>query len=213
MGTLLLLHYRLATNEEEATSWYYFFNEFKLNEFTKDDFIIHIKNYTRLRYDEEISIRSLEDDFNCIINTYVPRIKTNPERVDPENIIDCPFGELGLIDIVDKKRKVYKKSMPKKGTLHPLILFAVILEQANGQEEIKITTIQNEYKNAGKIFNLNIVELTNLLYKLELLGYIKVIRTAGLDVIRVNNNLNFFDCVEKYYQTINNTAMGDNSYV
>lgn len=33
-GTLQLLHYRLSSNEENATSWYYFFNEFNLYEFT-----------------------------------------------------------------------------------------------------------------------------------------------------------------------------------
>ena len=29
MGTLWLLHYQLAKNKDEATAWYYFFNEFK----------------------------------------------------------------------------------------------------------------------------------------------------------------------------------------
>src|SRR5699024_10529653 len=35
IGTLCLLHYKLATNIELATSWYYFFNEFAMHEFTK----------------------------------------------------------------------------------------------------------------------------------------------------------------------------------
>ena len=29
--------------------------------------------------------------------------KQYPGKVSPENNIDCPFGELGLVDIVDKK--------------------------------------------------------------------------------------------------------------
>lgn len=202
MGTLWLLHYKLATTIEEATAWYFFFNEFTLSEFDRDDFILAINNYIRLNGDE-VSERSLEDDFNCIINTYVPRIKSNPEKVQPESNIDCPLGELGLIDIVSKKEKIYKKSYPKKDTIHPLILLAVIIENANGQKEIKIASLQNDVMNVGKVFNLDIITLTNLLYKIELLGYIKVIRTAGLDIIRIDTDMNFLSCVAEYYRQIN----------
>ncbi len=203
IGTFWLLHYKLATNKTEATAWYYFFNEFKLSEFTRDDFVVQLNNYIRIN-DDEVSERSLEDDYNCIINTYVPRFKSNPEKVQPESNIDCPLGELGLIDIVNKKEKIYKKTTPKKDTLHPLILLAVILDQAGGQREIKISAIQNNSFNAGKVFNLDIITLTNLLYKIELMGYIKVVRTAGLDVVRIEKEIDFLGCVREYYRAINN---------
>lgn len=96
MGTLWLLHYQLATNKDDATAWYYFFNEFKLVEFTKEDFVKQLNNYIRIN-GEEVSERSLEDDYNCIINTYVSRIRSNPEKVQPESNIDCPFGELVVV--------------------------------------------------------------------------------------------------------------------
>lgn len=203
MGSLWLLHYQLAKNANEATAWYFFFNEFKLTEFTRDDFITHIRNYIRIN-NEDVSERSLEDDYNCIINTYVPRIKSNPEKVQPESNIDCPLGELGLIDIASKKDKKYKKRTPSKDTLPPLVLLAVIIDQADGEDEIRISAIQNDPCNAGKVFNLDIITLTNLLYKIELMGYIKVNRTAGLDVVRIEKELSFKDCIREYYQAINN---------
>lgn len=203
MGTLWLLHYMLSTNIDDATAWYYFFNEFKMTEFSKDDFVKQLTNYIRIN-GEEVSERSLEDDYNCIINTYVPRIKSSPEKVQPESNIDCPLGELGLIDISNKKEKLYKKSVPKKDTLHPLVLLAVILDQAKGETSIKISSIQNDVCNAGKIFNLDIITLINLLYKIELLGYIKVVRTAGLDIVRIEEPMSFLECVQEYYNSINN---------
>lgn len=202
MGTLWLLHYQLASNKEDATAWYYFFNEFKASEFTKEDFIKQLSNYIRIN-GEEVSERSLEDDYICIINTYVSRMKSNPEKVQPESNIDCPFGELGLIDIANKKDKLYKKTTPKKDLIHPLVVLAVILDQANGKDEIKISAIQNDSCNVGKIFNLDIITLTALLYKIELMGYIKVIRTAGLDIIRIIKNTSFIECIKDYYQAIN----------
>lgn len=203
MGTLWLLHYQLATNKDDATAWYYFFNEFKLTEFTRDDFVTHLNNYIRMNA-EEVSVRSLEDDYNCIINTYVPRVKSNPEKVQPESNIDCPLGELGLIDICNKKERIYKKSIPKKDTLHPLIMLAVIVDQAGSQNEVRISSIQSDLCNAGKVFNLDIIALTNLLYKIELMGYIKVVRTAGLDVVRIERNIDFLGCVAEYYRAIDN---------
>lgn len=210
MGTLWLLHYKLATNFDEATAFYYFFNEFNITEFTRDDFVLQLNAFVRMN-DADVSERSLEDDFNCIINTYVPRVKSNPEKVHPESNVDCPLGELGLIDIANKnykdgqgkKQVLYKKSTPKKDTLHPMIVLAVILDNANGEKEIKISTIQNDKNNAGKVFNLDIINLITLLNKIELLGYIKVIRTAGLDVVRIENEMDFLDCVREYYKIIN----------
>lgn len=202
MGTLWLLHYQLASNKDDATAWYYFFNEFKATEFTKEDFVKQLSNYIRMN-GEEVSERSLEDDYTCIINTYVSRKKSNPEKVQPESNIDCPFGELGLIDIANKKDKLYRKATPKKDMIHPLVVLSVIVDQANGKDEIKISAIQNEPCNAGKVFNLDIITLTALLYKIELMGYIKVIRTAGLDVIRITKDLSFIECVKLYYNAIN----------
>lgn len=90
MGTLYLLHYKLSSSKEEATAWYYFFNEFNMSEFTRDDFVSFLQQ--RIRMEEEasdVAIRSLNDDFTCIINTYLPRYKTSPNRVAPESKDQC----------------------------------------------------------------------------------------------------------------------------
>lgn len=202
LGTLWLLHYHLAKNLNDATSWYFFFNEFKLMEFDKDDFVRQLSAFLRMQ-NEEVSERSLEDDYNCIINTYLSRMKSNPEKVQPESNIDCPLGELGLIDISNKKNKIYRKVSPKKETIHPLVVFAIIIDQACGEKEIKISSLQNDKLNIGKIFNLDIISLTSILYELELLGFLKVVRTAGLDIIKLNGDFSFISSVEEYYKMLN----------
>lgn len=202
LGTLWLLHYHLAKNLNDATSWYFFFNEFKLMEFDKDDFVRQLSAFLRMQ-NEEVSERSLEDDYNCIINTYLSRMKSNPEKAQPESNIDCPLGELGLIDISNKKNKIYRKVSPKKETIHPLVVFAVIIDQACGAKEIKISSLQNDKLNIGKVFNMDIISLTSILYELELLGFIKVVRTAGLDIIKINGDFSFISSVEEYYKMLN----------
>ena len=204
MGTLWLLHYKLASNRKDATTWYYFFNEFTMKEFSKGDFVEMIDLYAQIN-GSETARSSLEGDFDCLMNTYVSRIKSNPGKVHPENNIDCPIGELNLVDIIDKKKKIYRKAAPKKGTLNSLIVLAVVVDQAIANEsgtEVKINTILTDKNNAGKIFNLDVIALTEMLYELQKLGYIKVNRTAGLDVIKLNDGLTFEDVVKAYYESL-----------
>ena len=48
MGTLWLLHYKLARQQDIATSWYFFFNHFQLSEFSKEDFTTALANYAKM---------------------------------------------------------------------------------------------------------------------------------------------------------------------
>lgn len=203
LGTLYLLQYQLAKQENEATAWYFFFNIFTMSEFTREEFVQSLQKYI-LMADEEstVAIRSLNDDFTCIINTYLPRYKSNPGKISPENNIDCPFGELGLVDIANKKKRTYKKTMPAAGSFNPWIIYAVIVEQAEGRCEISLNELLTKPKNIGKIFNLDAITMLDVLHEVENVGLIKIIRTAGLDVIHLNKDMTFEQCVHKYYETI-----------
>ena len=206
LGTLYLLQYKLAINREEATSWYYFFNEFTMSEFTREEFVQSLQNYIMMSNNKTSvtgkSIRSLNDDFACIINTYLPRYKSNPEKVSPENNIDCPFGELGLIDIANKKQKTYKKSIPVARSFNPWVIYAVIMDQANGRMEVGLNELLTNPCNIGRVFNLDAIVMLDILHEVENCGMIKIIRTAGLDVVHLNEQLTFEQCVRKYYETI-----------
>lgn len=203
IGTLQLLQYRLASNFERATSWYYFFNEFSVPEFSREDFVEQMQKYLKMREDSgSVAPRSLNDDFACIINTYLPRYKSNPKKVSAENNIDCPFGELGLVDIMNKKRKTYKKSVPSASTIDPWVALAIIAEQAGNRDEIGLNELLTAPCNIGRVFNLDSITMLDILYRIERLGEIKIVRTAGLDVIQILHQPTFLDCVEAYYTSI-----------
>jgi hypothetical protein len=203
IGTLQLLHYRLATNFDLATAWYFFFNEFNLTEFTREDFIEAIQKWIAMLEDgESVAVRSLADDFQCIMSTYLPRYKTNPNRDSPENNIDCPLGELGLIDVLGRDKKNYKKSIPTAESLCPYVLLAIIAERANGREEIGLNELLTMPCNIGRVFNLDAITMLDALYRIEKLGSIRISRTAGLDVIRIIEKRTFLEWVGRYYQEI-----------
>ena len=63
---------------------------------------------------------------------------------------------------------------------------------------------QNDKNNIGKIFNLDAILMISLLSDLENKNYVQVVRTAGLDVLRVKTDMTFFDCVRTYYKELGN---------
>jgi len=203
IGTLYLLHYKLATNKEEASAWYHFFNKFSMSEFTKEDFVKEIQKYMKIEGEADVALRSLNDDFNCIINTYLPRYKTSTKRVSPENNIDCPLGEMGLIDILNKDKKTYKKTTPPVSTFNPWVVYAVIMDNAAGRDEIGLNELLTAECNIGKVFNLDAIAMIDILHKVEKIGLLKIIRTAGLDVVHINKPMGFIECVKAYYKNIN----------
>ena len=209
LGTLYLLQYKLVTGEDMAPAWYYFFNEFTLSEFNREDFLEQIQNYLKMK-DTKVALRSLSDDFACIISTYIPKYKSNPTKDSPENNITCPLGELGLIDILGKDggNVLYRKSIPSVRNFNPWVILAVISDQANGKEEIGLNDLLNGKRNIGKVFNLDSISMLEILHEVEKIGEIKIIRTAGLDVIRLTNaKRTFIECVENYYADIERTDL------
>ena len=171
-------------------------------EFTKDDFVTFVQNQLKMQNDDNVALRSLNDDFACIINTYLPRYKNDPEKIDPENNIDCPFGELGLIDNANKFKKTYKKVIPLPTTISPWVALAIITDRANGRKEIGLNELLTGRCNIGRVFNLDAAAMLDILYRIERLHEIKIIRTAGLDVIHLLNERTFQSCVDEFYKSL-----------
>ena len=211
-GTLYLIHYFLSSNKEMGTSWYYFFNHYNATEFTKESYLESMKLFL---YEQEkenggkeikFSERALLEDLDCILRTYLP----SQIKYSPESNMDSPFLDLQLLKVIDAKEKVYSKNSPLSLVINPLIILAIIVNEKEKLEEkegtkvsdIKISTLESAPNNIGRIFNLNNLTVAMYLDRLQNMGYIKVVRTAGLDIVKINEELTFIDVVEKYYKSI-----------
>ena len=175
-----------------------------MNEITKESFINDIKSYISIQDPEhQVSERLLEDDFDCIIKTYY---RASDGNSNPESNIESPLTELGLIKLIDKKNKIYAKVAPSFATINPLIALAVIIKENEKEKaiDIKISKIEKDPCNLGRIFNLNNIQVAEHLDNLQKLGYIKVVRAAGLDIIKLQTEMTFIDCIKKYYENLNN---------
>lgn len=210
LGTLQLLHFKLVSNKDNATSWHFFFNEFNLTEFTQEDFVVALKKYIAMS--SEIggktsgTDRTLGDDFSCLASTYFSK-RDGLENNLAENNIACPFVELGLMSLLDTKKGVYKKSIPSARSFNPYIILAVIADCAQGKSEIRLSELLQGKNNIGRVYNLDTITMLEVLRDVEKTGELKIIRTAGLDVVQLKNPQNdFLHYVKKFYESLGGGA-------
>ena len=196
-GTLFLLQYRLATNEALATSWYFFFNLFRPQEFDREDFVTALSAWLALK-GEQVAARSLYDDFACLVNTYLPRQGDE----DPESNLGCPLAELGLLSAAGRARQTYRRTSP--GWVPPWVLVAVLMEQAGERREIPLQEILLGERGPGCVFALDAAALLDGLHEAERTGCLRIVRTAGLDVVRLEARPSFAECVAHYYEELEN---------
>ena len=70
-----------------------------------------------------------------------------------------------------------------------------------GKSEIQLNSLLQNENSIGKVFNLDSISLIEILRKVEKIGELKIIRTAGLDVIQITNpEKTFLDCIKQYYE-------------
>ena len=200
LGTLYLLHYKLVTNKELATSWYLYFNEFKSIEITK----LHMQEILKqliLNINPELNVsdKLLNDDCNCIIKTYYAE---KNDLKNPEDNIICPFTDLGFIKKISLKGKedVILKTAPSKKNLDRLVVLYVILENLNDGKSTTINNLIEDCNNVGKVFNLNKNLVNYYIDILEEEKYIYVTRTAGLNTIYPTEKAT--NILEKYYSQL-----------
>lgn len=195
VGTWQLLHYNLATNEEMATTWYWFFNEYEGTKFDRETLFKNLNVYIQDVYYKDISERSLRDDINCLINSYIVK----KDHASPEDNIESPFSILRLISSNEKinEESVYQKICKNKLDIEIAYYILLILNKQNKNLDLKKVVYSNG--SIGKIFNLNTYEVIDILEKLQNMGYIKFIRTAGLDYITFTKQQEPINIIKNYY--------------
>lgn len=195
--TLWILHYNLVSNEDVATTWYLFFNKCDAEEYTRDEILVQLKNQLIIKLnDDSFPEASLRDDLLVLTNMYA---KSKVEGADPEENMISPFVQLGLLS--EKKHK-YSRTIPEFGKLpDEAVLYGIVkrMKESNYATSISIDNLLDSPNSIGKVFNLSRVALNYYLDRLETKGYIRVNRTAGLDIVYLEDGITSNGIVQSYY--------------
>lgn len=197
LGTLYLLHYKLVTNRELATTWSLFFNSIKATEMTKHNMEEALKQLIlNINPEYEVSSKLLNDDCNCIIKMYFAE---KNDFKNPEDNMISPFSDLGLLkkESIRGKEEIIYKTVPDKNKLDKLIVLYVIMDNLKNRKSTTIKNLIEDENNIGRVFNLDKNSINSYIDKLEDDGYLRVNRTAGLNAIYPTDLAT--DILDKYY--------------
>ncbi len=192
--TWWIFHSNIARNKEEATTWYLYFNYCDADDLDKEQ-ICAILYRELLKYakGQKFSDKSLCNDIDVLLNMY-GRVKV---KTDPEDKSVSPFVQLGLVKNLNGK---YVKSHPERKCFSEMTVLYELAIIMQGRDNVSIEDVIESENGLRKIYNLTPVMANDYLDKLDAVGYIRVDRTAGLDMIYSINKLSPAKIAIDYYK-------------
>lgn len=189
---LYLIHSQIAQNTERALIWNIFFNKCHMKFFSKKELqerIEYILESENLEYNAKI----LGDEISALLKTYVSEQKDDT----PENNFTCPLVELKLLKKIDKD--TYKKEKSSISNLDSYIVYWLILNQVKERDSINIEELLKEDNSVSNLLNLDKILLNEYLDILKRLGLITLNRTAGLNMVYINQKYTLRKIFEIHY--------------
>lgn len=197
-GSLLLLHRNLALNEDEATAWYWLFNEWGSSEIDKDIFSDAFHSYLAVN-GMTIKKDAVDKEYNCLRNTYI-----SEKTFDLKSIMDedtYPFLAPIRILFVNEKKKIEKTQLTMSDVPVELLIYSIAMDNANAQHagmQINIDKLMEEKRQIGKYYNMRYSKLIEALLEAENKKYIRLNNNFGNRFIELVD-MDYSKLLEKYY--------------
>ncbi|MCC8105781.1 MAG: DUF4007 family protein [Clostridiales bacterium] len=166
-GSLLLLHRNLARNEENATAWYWAFNEFEKQTFTKEEFVEGLHYFLAVN-GMTIKKATVDKEFNCFKNTYLGEKKFDIKTAMDEDSYPL-LAPLHLLRMNDDK-KFEKNTLSKADIPLQILVYSIAmdnLDESKTHGQISIDMLMEEKKQVGKYFSIRYSKLIEMLLEAE----------------------------------------------
>lgn len=167
-GSLLLLHRNLARNDQAATAWYWAFNEFEKQVFTKDEFVDGFHSYLAVN-GMAIKKAAVDKEFNCFKNTYIGEKKKFDIKTVADEDTYPMLAPLHLLSINGDK-KYEKNSLSKVDIPLLILIYAIAMdnpEESSSCGQISIDKLLDDKKQVGKYFGIRYSKLIEMLMDAE----------------------------------------------
>ena len=192
--SLWIMHSYISKNIEDATTWFMFFNRCDADDMEKNEIEnILLREVKKYAAGTVFSEKSLSNDVDVLLNIY----SQSNEKADPEYKSISPFVQLSLIKKMNGR---YIKKHPSR-TQFPdeIVLYELALRKI-GKEGLSIENIVFGERGLNKIFNMTAIMANDYFDRLDASGYIRVDRTAGLDMLYPMQKLAPLTVIEDYYK-------------
>lgn len=167
IGSLLLVHRNLARNASNATAWYWAFNEFDKQTFTKEEFVDGFHYYLAVN-GMNVKKAAVDKEFNCFKNTYLGDKKFDVKAIMDEDTTPM-LAPLNLLKI-NQEKKYEKSTLSKTDIPLTILVYAIAmdnLEESSFGGQISIDKLMEEKKQVGKYFCIRYSKLIEMLLEAE----------------------------------------------
>ena len=181
--SLLLLHRNLATNVDEATAWYWFFNEWKQDEIDKETFVDAFHPFLSIN-GMSVKQNAVEKEYNCLRSTYITDKTFDLQTIMDEDTYPF-FGPLHILQ--QEGKKIKKRHLSKVDIPAELLIYSIAKDNADdgtiSGKQISIDKLVEEKKQVGKYYTLSYSKMIEILLEAENKGYIRLYNNFGNRIV------------------------------
>ncbi len=182
-ASLWLLHWKLLSPKCHAPVWWVAFNDFTAIQFSESQLTMHVLELGAAAGWPTVVEASVKKDVDCLLRTYTVR---RNGRQSLDDILDCPFRELGLLEAVvgeEGRRWRFvvgeKPGLPDEIVAHAALDYAAL--SSDGARSISIARLAHDPGGPGAAFRLNETALFDALSRASRSGdCLRVAEPGGL---------------------------------
>lgn len=190
-ASLWLLHWKLLRPPCQAPVWWVAFNDFTAIQFSESQLTMHVLELAAAAGWPAVVEASVKKDVDCLLRTYTVR---RHGRQGLDDILDCPFRELGLIEAaVGEESRSWrfvvgeKPGLPDDIVAHAALDFAAI--SGEGAMSISIARLAHDPGSPGAAFRLAETALFDALSRMASSSdSIRVAEPGGLRQLLFNDD-------------------------
>lgn len=153
--SLWLLHWKLCTNPSSATLYYWFFNCYKKNKFTKIEVLNDLNLWLNDIGSKKISTATLQRDVLLLLKTFS---SSQEETKNFEELLENPFHSLNLL-LRNNDGSYSSTYEPRESISSSLIGFCILeifnKNYKNISSQIPVSEFLNEQPSISRIFRIN----------------------------------------------------------
>ena len=158
--SLWLLHWHLLRAQSMAPTWWVAFNAASQNTFGETDLQARVADLAAAAGWNAVVPASIKKDVDCLVRTYTVKGRG---RQSLDDVLDCPFRELGLLERVEGVDAKWQISYGAKGTLtaHTVLFASLDFIELHGEERrsIGVARLATDPGSPGRAFGLREVDL------------------------------------------------------
>lgn len=187
-GTLILAHYLLVTNKEEATSWYWFFNKFAATEFEAESLKVYLHSFVQSQTDKSTKPETLARDIQVLLRTY--RDVNYGDKENPETENPSPFSKFAFITESEgkfKRNKIRLSDLPAQVFVYLMYLFWK--DELGSPKSIQLEEMVNKDCSPGMALGLSLDDILTMVENIERMypgKYLQFSRTGGYMILTIN---------------------------